>query len=75
MDKFVKTVTKSEVNKVVDGYGPQCIFMTVIPFRDGCSIELVIGACAEHMCASSLSKSGVKELISLLTEIHEAMED
>jgi len=71
--KFV--VTKKVVNKVIDGNGPQCSCMSVEPSKYGKSISLVIGARYESAVACSFSKEGVKELIDILADIHEAMED
>ena len=70
-NKFVK---KKTVVKVIDGSGPQCANMSVMPDRmDG--IHLVIGARYDDRCACVFSKDGIKELIDTLSEIHEAMED
>ena len=72
--KFV--VTKKAVNKVIDGNGPQSSYMSVEPEGHyGKGINLVIGARYESAVACSFSKEGVKELIDILTDIHEAMEE
>jgi len=71
--KFV--VTKKAVNKVIDGNGPLCSLMSVEPSKFGKNISLVIGARYESAVACSFSKEGVKELIDILADIHEAMED
>ena len=71
-NKFV--VTKKAVVRVIDGSGPQCVNMSVVPDRmDG--IHLVIGARYDHRCACAFSKDGIKELIDTLSEILEALED
>lgn len=64
--------TKKVVNKALDGRGPEFIYMSVEPVDTG-RIYLVIGAHFKNRCACSLSKRGVKELIDMLSEIHEAM--
>ena len=71
--KFV--ITKKAVNKVIDGNGPLSSYMSVEPSKYGKSINLVIGARYESACSCSFSKEGVKELIDILADIHEAMED
>lgn len=71
-NKFV--VTKKAVVRVIDGSGPQCANMSVVPDRmDG--IHLVIGARYDDRCACAFSKDGIKELIDTLSEILEALED
>ena len=71
-DQFV--VTKKAVVRVIDGSGPQCVNMSVVPDRmDG--IHLVIGARYDDRCACAFSKDGIKELIDTLSEILEALED
>ena len=65
--------TKKVVNKAIDGIGPELTYMSVEPVDTG-RIYLVIGAHFKNRCACSLSKSGVKELIDMLSEIHEALE-
>jgi hypothetical protein len=72
-DKFV--CTKKVVNRVIDGQGPDFSLMSVEPSYGVAVIELVIGAKFEHADACSLSKEGLKELIAILTDIHEAMVD
>jgi hypothetical protein len=72
--KFV--VTKKAVNKVIDGDGPLCSHMSVDPEGQyGKGINLVIGARYGDRCACRFNKEGVKELIDILTDIHEAMEE
>lgn len=71
-DQFV--VKKKDVVKVIDGSGPQCVSMSVVPDRmDG--IHLVIGARYDDRCACAFNKDGIKELIDTLSEILEALED
>lgn len=71
---FVKTVTTRTILQVIDGDGPDCIYMSVDPLTSG-GIDLVIGATFKDKCASALSKDGLRQLIDILTEIHEAMEN
>ncbi len=67
-------VKKKTVVKVIDGSGPQCANMSVVPDRmDG--IYLVIGARYVDRCACAFSKDGIKELIDTLSEILEALEE
>jgi hypothetical protein len=63
------------VNTVINGKGPQYSSMSVVPYRNNAGIYLVIGADYEHAGACSLNKHGLKELIDILTDIHEAMVD
>lgn len=72
-NKFV--FTKKVVNRVIDGDGPQLCYMSVDPGEYNSDIKLVIGAAWSNKCACTFNKSGVKELIDILTDIHEAMED
>jgi hypothetical protein len=61
--KFV--VTKKAVNKVIDGNGPQCSYMSVEPEGHyGKGINLVIGAAWSDRCSCAFGKEGVKELTS-----------
>jgi hypothetical protein len=69
-DKFVKSI---ELCEVIDGEGPDYIYMSVSPFADGTRIDLVIGGIYDQKCAASLSKDGLKELINILMDIHAAM--
>jgi hypothetical protein len=71
-NKFV--VTKKAVVKVIDGNGPQCANMSVVPDKMG-GVYLVIGAKYDDRCAAAFSKDGIKELIDTLTEILEALEE
>ena len=67
-------VKKKTVVKVIDGNGPQCVNMSVVPDNRG-GIYLVIGARYDHRCAAAFSKDGIKELIDTLSEILEALEE
>lgn len=71
MSQFVKTITKTEVVTKRDVTGPDFIYMSVVPDRDG--INLVIGAKYEDRFAAGLSKEGLARLIQELAVIHEAM--
>lgn len=71
MSKFVKEVVTHKVVRVIDGSGPCGVYMSVVPYGD--TLSLVIGAMWEDACASSLSKSGLAELIEELKLIHGAM--
>lgn len=71
-NKFV--VTKKAVVRVIDGNGPQCANMSVVPDKMG-GVYLVIGAKYVDRCAAAFSKDGIKELIDTLTEILEALEE
>ena len=71
MSKFVKEVVTRKVVQVIDGCGPDVIYMSVVP--NGSTINLVIGAMWEDACASSLSKVGLGQLIEELKLIHGAM--
>jgi hypothetical protein len=71
MDKFVEHTPT--LREVIDGNGPQCIYMSVKPSDSGEGIDLVIGAQWQNRCASSLSKSGLGQLITTLQDIHQAM--
>jgi len=64
--------TKKVINEVLDGDGPDCIDMSV-SLNEG-HIHLVIGTHYENRSACNLSREGVKELIGILRDIHEAME-
>lgn len=72
---FVKTVTTRTILQVIDGDGPDCIYMSVSPLNGNKEIDLVIGAMFKDKCASTLSKDGLHQLIDILTEIHEAMKE
>jgi hypothetical protein len=65
--------TKKVINEILDGDGPDYIVMSVLPGDN--RIDLVIGTHYGNREACSLSKEGVKELIDILRDIHEAMED
>lgn len=67
-------VTKKVVSKALDGTGPEFIYMSVEPVDTG-RINLVVGAHFKDRCACSLSRMGLKHLIDMLSEIHEAMEE
>lgn len=73
MDKFVKEVTTKSVAKVIDGCGPEFINMSVLPNKDGSTIELVIGAKSSSICGASLSKTGLQFLINTLQDVHDGM--
>lgn len=64
--------TKKVINEVLDGDGPEYIDMSVL-LNEG-HINLVIGTRYGNRSACSLSREGVKELIDILRDIHEAME-
>lgn len=70
-DKFVET--KKIVNSVINGNGPGCAYMSVVP--NGASIDLVIGANYNNKCASAFNRATLGELINTLKEIHEVMLD
>lgn len=72
---FVKTVKTSTILEVIDGDGPDCIYMSVSPRNGNKEIYLVIGAMFNDKCAYTLSKDGLRQLIDILTEIHEAMKE
>ena len=67
-------VKKKTVATAIDGLGPELTYMSVEAVGTG-RINLVIGTHFKNRCACSLSKDGIKELIDMLSEIHEAMED
>ena len=69
--KFV--VTAPTINTIIDGQGPEGTYMSVVPFCGYKGIELVIGCRYAHVDACSFSKDGLKELIDILTDIHEVM--
>jgi hypothetical protein len=71
-NKFV--VTKKAVVRVIDGSGPQCANMSVVPDKMG-GVYLVIGAKYDDRCAAAFRKDSIKELIDILSEILEALED
>lgn len=73
MSKFVKEIVTHKVVRVIDGCGPDVIYMSVVPDTRGDTINLVIGAMWEDACASSLSKGGLGKLIEELKLIHGAM--
>jgi hypothetical protein len=72
MTQFVET--KKQVRKVINGEGPNDTFMSVVPSGGG-AIGLVFGAVYEDACAHYLCKDGLKELIDILKDIHDAMPD
>ncbi len=64
--------TKKVINEVLNGDGPEYIVMSVLP--DEGRINLVIGTYYGNRNTCSLSREGVRELIDILRDIHEAME-
>ena len=71
-DQFV--VKKKPVATVINGSGPQYADMSVVADDMG-GIRLVIGARYDDRRACAFNKDGIKELIGILTEIHEALEE
>ena len=74
MSKFVKTEVKTTILKTVDGVGPEASYVSIVPTPFYNCVEVVIGARYEDRRLACLNKIGVSELISILKEVHDAME-
>jgi len=82
MTKSKWTTTKTEVvtketksvNETVDKSLSNMALISVVPRSSGV-IDLVVGSWYDRRCASGFSKENLKELINVLTEVHDAMED
>jgi hypothetical protein len=72
MSKFVKT--KKIIQNVVDGSTPNSARISVVGEECGV-VEIVVGARYKNKTACHFEKKDVADLISILIEIHEAMED
>lgn len=74
MQDFVKKVTKTTIIKTIDAVGPSGALVSIIPFENNKAINLVIGAKYRDAYAPSFSKEGLKELILILQEVHDALD-
>ncbi len=73
MSKFVKTETKTTILETINYYGLDYSYISIVPLTHTAGVDIVIGAAYEDKWDSGFSKSGVKELISILQEVHDAM--
>jgi len=80
MSKWTSTKTEvvtkevKTINKVVDGSLSNQAYVSIVPDWSGL-VNIVVGAEYEDRLACSFSKKSLKELINVLTEVHDAMED
>lgn len=74
MSKFVETEVKTTILETMDAFGPNLSFVSIVPMPYVSGVEVVIGARYEDRHLACFSKIGVSELISILKEVHDAME-
>lgn len=70
-----ETVVKKIVKTVINGNGPFCTYLSVDTHgvKNPTTVDIVIGANYSNRAASAFNKEGLKELIDLFVDIHEAM--
>lgn len=75
MSKFVETqvTTTKRINKTIDGFLENFGYISIVPSEDMTSTDLVIGAEYENAAACHFCKKELRDLISVLEEIYEAM--
>jgi hypothetical protein len=74
MSKFVETEVKTTILETMDAFGPNLSFVSIVPMTYVSGVEVVIGARYADRNSYCFSKSGLKELINILKEVHDAME-
>lgn len=67
-------MTDKTINTIINGNGPCNSYLSVVPYNDNKSVELVIGANYSNACAMRFSKLDVLELAELLVELAKRME-
>lgn len=73
MQKFVKKVTETIILETIDGAGPDGSIVSIVPAKKGNHVELVIGSMYINAYAPAFTKGGLRELIYILQEVHDAM--
>ena len=68
-------VENGEIKEVRDGMLPNFALISISPDREQKHVSLTIGASENDSCASLFTKKSLRELISVLLNIHEAMND
>ena len=74
MSKFVKTEVKTTILESIDDYGVDWSYISITPLTNVSGVNIVVGARYSNRSACGFSKRGLKELISILQEVYDAME-
>ena len=67
-------MSNKTINTIINGEGPNCTYLSVVPYNNNKQVQLVIGANYENACAMWFDKSSILDLAELLLELAKRME-